>query len=252
VTTQLLIYERATPITPGRHRDWSVVTGQDYSFARRLNSAPLVAAEIVTAAREHPIIFAGQGDAVAPAAVFGAREGENAFIGEDGKWLGRYVPAFLRRYPFVFSRSEDGETFTLCIDEEFSGLNQEGRGERLFDSAGERTRYLESVLAFTREYQAQFQRTQAFCRKLLDLDLLEPAEATFRAPDGAQSALTGFMTINRDKLKALSAETVAAMHQTDELDLCYAHLHSLANMTPLAERVFKAATPAEEPAPAES
>lgn len=58
------------------------------------------------------------------------------------------MPAFLRRYPFVFSSNDDASTFTLCIDEEFDGLNQDGRGERLFDSEGERTQYLQNVLGF--------------------------------------------------------------------------------------------------------
>jgi hypothetical protein len=78
-----------------------------------------------------------------------------------------------------FSSNKDESTFTLCIDEEFAGCNQDGRGEHLFDSDGERTQYLENVLRFVNDYQGQFRRTQMFCKKLQELDLLEPMQAQF-------------------------------------------------------------------------
>jgi len=60
------------------------------------------------------------------------RGNENAYLDADEGWRANYVPAFIRRYPFVFSKSEDGQTFTLCIDEAFAGFNREGRGQALF------------------------------------------------------------------------------------------------------------------------
>ena len=248
---QLMIYEDAVPISTERHGEWSVKTGADYSYARGLNSVPLLAAEFIPAATEFAIIFAGEGDSIFPSVILGMRDGENSFVGEDNAWQGKYVPAFLRRYPFVFSRSEDGGTFTLCIDEEFNGFNQEGKGERLFDSEGARTQYLENVLKFTREYQAQFNRTMQFANRLRELELLEAAQARFQLPAGQSAALAGFQTINRDKLKALPGETLAEMARTDELELCYVHLQSLNNLTPMAQRQTAAArtTEAAEPAP---
>lgn len=241
MTKQLMIYERATPLSSARHRDWSVAPAPEaFGFAREVNSAPLVAAEMLLASREYAIVFAGEGDAIMPSAIFGVRTASNVFVGKDGAWEGRYVPAFLRRYPFVFSRSADGANFTLCIDEEYEGLNQEGRGERLFDSSGERTQYLQSILNFVTEYQTQFNATQRFCKKLKDLDLLEPAQAQFRLPDGESASLTGFMTVNRDKLKALADDAMLGMAKTDELELVHAHLASLSNITPVAERAAKA------------
>ena len=238
---QLMIYERAVPISNERHRDWSVRSGQDYSFARGINSVPLLAAEFIPAAAEYAIVFAGDGEAVFPSVILGMREGENAFVGEDNTWQGRYAPAFLRRYPFVFSRSEDGATFTLCIDEEFEGFNKENKGERLFDADGNRTQYLENMLTFVREYQMQFNRTLQFANHLRELEILEPAQARFQLPGGEQAALSGFFTINRDKLKALPGDKLAEMAKTDELELCYVHLQSLNNLTPMAQRQVGAA-----------
>ena len=172
-----------------------------------------------------------------PAVIIGVRDQENLYMKEDGTWHGKYVPAFVRRYPFVFSSTDEGKTFTLCIDEEFAGCNQDGRGERLFDADGTRTQYLESVLGFVKQYQAQFQRTQAFCKKLKDLDLLEPMHARMTLSNGQQIDLAGFMAVNRKKLKEVPGDKLAELAGTDELELIYLHLQSIRNFTGMAERM---------------
>ena len=237
MTKQLMIYERAVPVSSEAHRDWSVQAGRTFSFAKEINSVPLLAAEFGAAAGEHTIVFAGEGDQVFPSVILGQRDGQNAHVGADGKWLSNYVPAFLRRYPFVFASAEDNKTFTLCIDEEFEGFNKDGKGERLFDADGERTEYLERMLKFTSDYQAQFNRTQLFAKRLVELNLLEPAQAQFRDAEGNQSSLTGFKTIKRDALREVKAETLAEMARTDELELCYLHLHSLTNLPTMNSRL---------------
>ena len=240
---QLMIYERAVPISAETHREWSVKTGGDYSFAKDINSVPLLAAEFMTAALEYTIVFAGEGDAIFPSVILGMKGNANDHVDEDGTWKGNYVPAFLRRYPFVFSKSEDGETFTLCIDEEFEGFNNEGKGERLFDADGNRTQYTDVMLKFIQEYQNQFARTQAFAKKLNDLGLLEPAQAQFQIA-GKQSSLQGFKTVNRAKLKELSGDQLKELVATDELELSYLHLQSLNNLTPMARRLAETETAA--------
>lgn len=237
MTTQLLIYEHAAPVNQVRHADWCVKAGADYSFAKHLNAVPLMATEFANAAAEYAIVFTGSGEAAMPAVILGVRQSENLFLNEDGTWRAKYIPAFLRRYPFVFSTSDGGSTFTLCIDEEFAGVNQEGRGEHLFDSQGERTQYLQNVLGFVQGYQAHFQRSQAFCKRVTQLNLLEPMQAQFRLNTGQQLALTGFMAVNRERLNALDGEQLTTLAKAGELELLYTHLLSLQNFRPMVEHV---------------
>ena len=237
MTTQLLFYANAVPVSSQKHGDLSVKTGGDFSFARLVNSVPLTAVEFRRATPEYAVVFAGEGDAIIPVAILGAEAEHNAYVKDDGTWDGNYVPAYVRRYPFVFASSDDGKTFTLCIDDAFSGCNKEGRGERLFDADGERTQYLETVLNFVKEYQAQFQRTRAFCARLKELDLLEPMQATFTKPNGEKRNLTGFMAVNRAKLKQLDDATLAAMAKNDELELIYLHLQSMQNFSAMLKRI---------------
>jgi len=243
MSTQLLIYEKAVPVTNQRHRDWSIKKGADYTFAQHVNAVPLTAVEFSAAAAEYAIVFTGTAEALMPAVILGMRDRQNLYLNEDGSWRAKYLPAFIRRYPFVFASSDEGKRFTLCLDEAFSGCNQAGLGERLFDAQGTRTQYLEGVLNFLQQYQGQFQLTQAFCKKLHELDLLEPMQAQVTLPTGEKIALTGFMAVNRDRLKKLMGEKLSELVQTNELELIYIHLQSLRNVSVMADRLSGTLSP---------
>ncbi|MGH1372067.1 MAG: SapC family protein [Cellvibrionaceae bacterium] len=238
MSKQLLIYSRAQAVNSQRHREWSVKAGDNFAFAKDVNSMPLTAVEFIAAASEYPIVFAGEPGQVMPLVVMGVRDQENLYIDADGKLDANYVPAFLRRYPFVFSSQDDGKNFTLCIDETFDGCNQDNLGERLFDGEGEKTQYLDSVLEFLKEYQLHFARTQAFCKKLEELELLEPMGAQF-TPAGSEEkiTLTGFSAINRQKLKELSTDALEQLVKSDGMELIYTHLQSLRNFNVMLGKV---------------
>lgn len=237
MATQLLFYDTAVPVTAQNHGDLSVKTGDSYEFARKVNSVPLTAVEFSAAAANYPIIFAGTEDAVMPAVILGARESENLYIDEDGKWTGSYIPAFVRRYPFVFSTDTEGKQFILHVDEGFEGCNRDGRGERLFDADGSRTQYLQNLLKFLQDYQGQFARTQAYCNRLKELDLLQPMQAQFNIAGGEQRSLSGFQVVNREKLKAIEPDVLKQMFDTDELECTYLHLHSLRHFNEMVKRL---------------
>ncbi|MBU2941526.1 SapC family protein [Shimia thalassica] len=238
--TQLLFYKKAVPVTSEAHKDVSIRAAGHYGFAKEANSVPLVAAEFRAAASDCTIVFAGQGDEMMPVVILGMRDKQNLYVNEDGTWNGRYVPAFMRRYPFVFATAEDGASFTLFVDEDYEGINKNGEGEKLFDSRGERSMYLSQVLDFMREYQSQFARTRAFCQRLVEHKLLEPMHAQYTMPDGSPGRLSGFSAVNRDKLKELSGETLEKMLRSDELELLFVHLQSMNNLQPLLEKTAKA------------
>lgn len=245
MATQLLFYNTAVPVSRDKHAQTCVRSGKSYAFARNVNSVPLTAVEFSRAAGEYPIVFGGTEEAVMPAVILGARESENLFVGEDGTWNASYVPAFVRRYPFVFSTDQAGKQFILHIDEAFDGVNDEGRGERLFDAEGQQTQYLQTVLNFLQEYQAHFQRTQAYCKRLRELELLQPMQAQFNLADGEKRSLSGFQVVNREKLKALGADELQKMLKTDELECTFLHLFSLRHFNDMVGRMASREVPEE-------
>ena len=236
MTIQQLFYERAVPLTPTRHGNWSLEVSADYSFARNANSVPLAATEFHLAAPGHPIVFVPTQGMIVAAVLLGPRAGQNLYVGPDGAWRTRYVPAFVRRYPFVFASGENPESQPLCIDEACLGCNQDGRGERLFDAQGKPTPFLQGRLRFAKDFQVHFDRTLALCRRLKELDLLEPMQAKVTLDATGTTAPTGsFNVVGRDRLKALSGEALARLVQSDELELIYLHLQSLRNLATLSQ-----------------
>ena len=244
MSTQLLIYKSAVPINRTLHHDCFVDIGANYGFAAEVNSVPLMAVEFPHAASEYAIVFGGTEADPTPAVILGVRGNENLFLGDNGLWQAKYIPAFVRRYPFVFSHTE--EKFVLCVDEGFSGFNREGRGHRLFNDDGSPTAYVDGILKFLQDYQTHFLATQRFCNKLRELGLLEPMSAQLTLQSGPALSLGGFMGISRERLKSLPGEALAELAKTDELELIYMHLHSLRNFDRLRDRLGNQ-QPAEAP-----
>ena len=246
---QLLIYESAIPVSAARHGSYSLAPVPNFSFSTGVNAVPLMAVEFLRAADEYAIIFTQAGDGFMPAVVLGVRSDQNLYLSADSQWQADYIPAFIRRYPFVFSSSTDGKTLTLCVDEKHPGVNSEGRGDRLFDDEGKPTAFVERVLKFLQGYQAHFERTRQLGRQLRELGLLEPMQAQVTTPKGEKVSLSGFLSVSREKLRKLDGTALAALAQTDALELLYLQLQSMRNFNEVKDRLIGALAD-ELPAPA--
>ena len=238
MATQQLIYNSIVPVTQARHGKRSIEAGTDFAFSRKVNSVPITSVEFLQTAAEYPIVFTGEGGTPNPAVILGVREGENVYLDSRGGWTARYIPAFVRRYPFIFFTGDGGKTFALCIDESFPGLNEQGLGQRLFDDQGTPTLYVEEVLRFLKQYQLEMQRTESFCTRLMELNLLVPMQAQVDVGASTRISLTGFMVVDREALKALPPQTLSELARTDALELVYAHLHSMRHFAAIRERTI--------------
>jgi hypothetical protein len=214
-----------------------VTVGEDFGFTRNTNSVPLMTVEFIAAAHEYPVVFVESDNGFSPVVVLGIKSNQNLYLTEQDVWNAKYIPAFVRRYPFVFSSNADNSQFTLCIDEAFPGINQDEKGARLFDEQGKPTQYVQNVLTFLQGYQNEFLRTQKFSQKLQELGILEPMQAQITLANGSLFSLSGFFCVNRDRLKGLAAEKLAELAKSDELELIYVHLQSLKNFEMLNERL---------------
>ena len=63
--------------------------------------------------------------------MLGLRNPENLKVDEAGRWDAYYVPAFVRRYPYVLAETGENNQRVICIDESYEGFNGE-EGEPLF------------------------------------------------------------------------------------------------------------------------
>lgn len=248
MTRQLLIYDDPTPLSSDVHRDVSLRQVKGMPQATGLNSVPIVIGEFEKVAAEYPIVFAGTGDGTMPVALLGLGAEENLFLDANEEWIGHYVPAFLRRYPFVFASGAD-DRLTLCLDMKHPGVNREGRGERLFDAEGNHTRYLEDMLRFVSDYQAQHNATLAFAARIDALGLLEDSRADAVAPDGTRRQLTGFRSLNVARLAALEDDVVLELFRNGMLQLLHLQTASLEQLGALARRLQAIAEATAAPPP---
>jgi len=92
------------------------------------------------------------------------------------------------------------------------------------------------MLKFLGDFQTQFVRTQAYCKKLVELKLLEPMQAQITMPGGAKRSLGGFLGATRAKVKAVAADKLAELVKTDELELTYLQMASLNNLGSVINR----------------
>ena len=222
------IYERPVPLDRNIHQEIRIDSDRDFFFASACQTAILAAVELNQAIKEFPVVFIKEGDNYLPAAVFGLQQSQNLFVDESGRWTARYTPAFIRRYPFVpaIGRTED-ENMTVCIDEAATCVNRD-RGEHLFFD-GRNSALLERTIQFLQDYKTQTDATILPVKHLADAGLLSEKTATFQLRDGQSINLTGFYTVDTEKLSQLSPDVTYKLFSSGSLHIAFLHMASLDN-----------------------
>lgn len=240
----VLFYGKPEPLSAEQHAKLGVNFVQSpFGFVAKTHIVPLTVTEFAPSALSYPIIFTGE--AKQPVAVMGLRPGENFFVGEDGVFKAdAYIPAFVRRYPFVFANDEVNKRLVLCIDRSASFV-VEGGETPLFQD-GQPSEYTKNSMEFCNNFEQERQRTESFVKLLTDLDLFEIKEAAFtpRNADGSAAPaqkIAEYFAISEEKLKALPAEKLAELRDNGALGQIYAHLVSLLGWDRLIAMAFQRA-----------
>lgn len=246
----VMFYEKPVLLNRESHKAKKIaVASGNFSFASKANSLYMAGVEFTEACKEYPIVFTQLGQAkVVPVAIMGLREGENLFVDAQGQWNANYVPAYVRRYPFVLAELE-GQHMGVCIDEGYTGLNEKD-GEPLFDSKGNNTPFLQNALDFLNRYQVEYLRTDRFCQRLKDLGLLMQMNAKAELFDGTSFMVNGLMVVDERKLLQLTDTQALEVFRAGELSWIYAHLVSLSNLNRLVDKLAdskRATTVANKP-----
>ncbi len=228
-----VFYRQVVPVDKDKHRDVWIAEIDNLAFAAETNSVILLAAEFSKACREYPLVFVADQGTFFPVAILGLRDGQNLFINKEGRWRASYVPAYVRRYPFIPAKKEGAKDYIVCIDERYEGFNREGRGERLFLDDGEVSTALERSLSFLQEFQIQHQRTVAFCAAMFEHGLMEPMRLDVAMASGEKLLLNGLYILNRQKMAELKEEAIVSLYRQGHLELAFAHLFSLENFQQL-------------------
>jgi SapC len=230
-----LFYQRPRPLHADSDKNLSLSSVPSFAFAAEANVIPLVATEVPAACRFYPILFAA-GPLPQLVALTGLHAGENLFIEPNGDWAaGFYIPAYVRRYPFIFMENEDKSEYTLCIDEAAPSIVK-GRKNPVFDKQGAPTEITNSALAFCREYQAHHALSTEFAKVLVEAELLVDHRAEVTLATGEKLNLAGFQIIDEERFNKLPDDRFLEWRRKGWLNLAICHFIATGNWQTLIER----------------
>lgn len=222
------------------HADLTYAATGDFSFARKVNCVPVALGEIPRLLPHYPVVFT-VGEVPMLVALLGIHNEENLFVDEAGHWAENvYIPAYVRRYPFLLVRLANGDV-ALGADLDPAFLN--GTGAKLFE-AGKPTQVSQDLFRFCAEYQKALEETQTFCKEVSAAGLLQPKTCTLQMKDGKGVRITGFSAVDEAKLDDLDNRTANGWRKQHFLKYLYFHLASLERIGDFGLRLEKRAVPA--------
>ncbi len=149
------MFQNAKPLDKVRHKNLKFTPQSNYLFARQLPVSILGASELVDASKHFPIVFWDTGNKnmpTLPQALMSIEKDKNAFVDEDGSWKAGYVPAHIRRYPFILGQLQDQERFAVMIVEDALHFQNEA-GSPIIDEDGEGSEILKKATEFLATYK---------------------------------------------------------------------------------------------------
>ncbi len=221
-----LFYQKPEPLDAKRHAALALRKNFGFGFASKVNAVPVNLIEMPQICHFYPIAFSPDENAT-PVALIGVRDHENLFVdSESGQWLeDAYVPAYIRRYPFIFSELPNSDQMTLCVDA-VPEIVENGGEQKFFAEDGQPTDLSKNALEFCKSYHAAAMQTIEFGKALAASDLLVERAAEIRLPDQGRINFSGFRIVDEQKLNALDDATFMEWRKKGWLPFIYAHLFS--------------------------
>lgn len=226
-STLPMFYNKVEALTAKTHGDLKVKeNNNDVAFAREANSLMLTAVEFAQAAHHYPVVFGSKELEAVPFAVTGHTGGENTFVGEDGKWReGVYIPAYVRRYPFILIENSTNNSLALAIDPTSEMLDKD-EGKALFED-GEGSEVAKGIMNLCVAYHREYLKTKEICKQIDETGILIDRAADVTLADGSKTRVSGFRIVDEKAFNALSDEDFLKLRKSGALTLIYCHLWSM-------------------------
>lgn len=237
-TPMPLFYKAPIPLDGKAHKDLGLKKEFGLDFTKGVNAVPINMIEMPQICHFYPIGFSPD-DSATPVAILGLRDNENLFLNKKEKWEeNTYIPAYIRRYPFIFSEMPENDQLSLCID-----LNKdivESNGDQpFFGEDGKPSQLSQNALEFCKSYHAAAQQTVAFGQELAKSGILVERQAEINIGDGKRINFAGFRIIDEKKLAELDEKTFLDWRKKGYLPFLYAHLFSGAQWQKLTQLLNK-------------
>lgn len=218
------------------HKDLRVITRFGQGLGDVAGTVPAFPTEFAELQREYAIFFqqdaaSGEYSAVA---LLGFDRHENLYL-REGDWNAAYLPGYVAKGPFLIGFQEqwvNGEARrepVIHVDLDHPAVSF-SEGEAVFLPGGGQSPYLTHICNILGGIRDGVEGGKAFYAALAAQGLIQPMtlEVRFDADHGAN--LTGLHGIDRERLAALDAAALHALHQRGFLEGIYLVLASMHNM----------------------
>ena len=220
-----LFYQSPIPLDAKEHKDLGLKPNFGLKFTKDVNAVPINMIEMPQICHFYPIGFAPDQSAT-PVAIVGLRDNENLFLDAKNQWeADTYIPAYIRRYPFIFSEMPANDQLSLCVDLDKDVIESKGE-QPFFDDEGKPSPLSQNALEFCKSYHAAAQQTVAFGQALEQSGLLVERQAEINIGNGKKINFAGFRIIDEAKLAELDDKTFLEWRAKGWIPFLYAHLFS--------------------------
>lgn len=218
-----------------QHSNYRWKRATNYAFSAADAVVPLVQQEVHRAALHMPVAFAAHGDGFVVVAVLGIEQGQNLLVSPSGgQWVGGYVPAVLRGYPFALIPTVDGRK-VLAMDVESGLVGEAVEGEFLLAN-DQPTEPVQALLNFLNQIDKDRAVTSRLCALLAAHGLIQPWPIKGVADEGDRH-IGGLFRIDSSALNKLDAHALHALQQAGALQLAYMQLISMEHLPSLGKLV---------------
>ena len=217
------------PLDRERHAGKGWRPSQGYAFAATQALVPLTSAEFATAAVAMPIAFIEQSGRYLPVAMMSLLEGRNFFVGPSGQWLGSYVPAVFRGYPFRLVHGKGNDQMILCIDEDSGWVvdaTANADAARFFEADGSLSAATQATVNFLQQIEQSRLITDLAVAALSEAHVLQPWPLILKDGD-QQMEVKGLHRIDEAALNALDDATFLKLRHASALSIAQGQLISM-------------------------
>ena len=216
-----------TAITSERHSKKGWKPALNYAFAAGDTVITLVGAELSKVLPSMPIGFIEQEGGYRLVAITSLQQGTNLYVAPDGSWLGPYIPAALRAYPFQLAQQKSTKNYTLCINET-SGLVAESEEDSnaFFNDQDEHTQQIKGIINFLSNIETDRVLTQGAVSALADAGLITPWALNLKQGEEIVP-VKGLFHVDEAALDKLDDEAFSTVRKAGGLPVAYAQILSM-------------------------
>lgn len=225
------------PISPKTFSDKTWKKVPDFRFALEEISCPLGLQEIPRIVADIPFGFVKSDKGFSISGILGLQKNRNLFVGNDGQWHGRYVPAHFRAYPFLLAKNETVEgQLVFCIDQASELVSESNDNVLFFDGQGVLSPQLKDILQFLEKIHSNTVAAENICAIFNGHNLLIPWELKFEVGDRIHQ-VDGLFCIDETTLNKLPDSDFLALRDSGALLIAHCQLLSMQHVNDLIKRM---------------